>query len=747
MVKKDKKAKAAEKKLRTAQKQSKKTDKKEKKHASKSHGRKKAGGDGNDDDDDDDDDNIDLDAVLAAYAEQQAQFVKVTETVYTSDIKYVKGIDSGVKDKEKATPPPRASCTIIASPAAGENEIFVFGGESFSGSLAAFYNDLFVYNIARDEWRIVTSPNSPLPRSGHAWCRGGNTGGIYLFGGEFSSPKQGTFYHYRDFWHLDPSTREWSKIEARAVKGRGGGAETGSKDKGGPSSRSGHRMTYFKNYIILFGGFQDTSQQTKYLQDLWIYDCQTFLWHSPVLPPASPKPDARSSFSLLPHESGAVLFGGYSRVKVSTTKPSTKRSGGNSSSSRTVMKPTIHQDTWFLRIRPPSADDPPNSLPKVHWERRKRPVNQPNPPRAGATMAYHKGRGIQFGGVHDVEESEEGIDSEFFNSLFVWNIERNRFFPLALRRPRAQQKKTTASGEKGKRGRAKAAEEELLRNLAALQAKGKSDTEPSIESEIVEGTKADEEESDEDMIIEKPVMFEMPHPRFNAQITVQKDVAYIFGGTYEKGDREFTFDDMYAIDLGKLDGVKVIYRHEPENWQDGDEEDEEVEEEDEDEDEDDSESDESEKGDAADSGNKGSESAMENQETQQSPFASTISAAGHEADVPETVPEVDAATSTEVPGMSENLPHPRPFESLRDFYARTSVQWQEIVLEDLRSLPEVDSGKSVKEARKLAFDRAEKMWWDSREAIQALEDEREEAGIGEVVNISEKETTGIGRRR
>ena len=49
--------------------------------------------------------------------------------------------------------------------------------------------------------------------------------------GEFSSPKQGTFYHYNDFWRLDPPTREWTRLE--------------SKGKG-PPARSGHRMTYFK---------------------------------------------------------------------------------------------------------------------------------------------------------------------------------------------------------------------------------------------------------------------------------------------------------------------------------------------------------------------------------------------------------------------------------------------------------------------------------------------------------------------
>ena len=55
----------------------------------------------------------------------------------------------------------------------------------------------------------------------------------YLTGctGEFSSPKQGTFYHYNDFWRLEPSSREWTRLE---TKGKG------------PPARSGHRMTYFK---------------------------------------------------------------------------------------------------------------------------------------------------------------------------------------------------------------------------------------------------------------------------------------------------------------------------------------------------------------------------------------------------------------------------------------------------------------------------------------------------------------------
>ena len=236
---KDAKKKKAEKKARVAQKQEKKATQKEKKSSKKSK------------DDDSDAEDVDLDSMLAEYQKQQEQFLKVTETA-------------------SEPPSPRGSSSLVASPS-NSSEIFLFGGEYYNGATATFFNELYVYKINSDSWRRITSPNSPLPSSGQAMCKGGNAGGIYVFGGEFSSPKQGTFYHYNDFWRLEPASREWTKIET----------------KGGPPARSGHRMTYFKNYIVLFGGFQDTSQQTKYLQDVWLYDTQRFTWHSPTFPPAS----------------------------------------------------------------------------------------------------------------------------------------------------------------------------------------------------------------------------------------------------------------------------------------------------------------------------------------------------------------------------------------------------------------------------------------------------------------------------
>ncbi|KAI9167026.1 Kelch domain-containing protein [Paramyrothecium foliicola] len=684
-----KKAKKAEK----AAKQASKGDKKAKSKAAKIEGS--------------DAEDVDLDAVLEEYRRQQEQFLQITETVC------------------EAPPKARAASTFIASPH-DSNTLLLFGGEYFNGSLAQFFNDLNIYNINRDEWRCVTSPNAPLPRSGHAWTRSSNPNFVYLFGGEFSSPKQGTFHHYSDFWRLEPATREWSKIE---VKG---------KDKS-PPARSGHRMTYWKQYIILFGGFQDTSNQTKYLADLWIFDTVNYVWHSPALPQAQLKPDARSSFTLLPHEQGAVLYGGYSRVKA-TVGVKQKGGKGVTQAQRNVLIPKVHDDCFFLRMSQPTDESNPNAPPVVRWERRKKPANTPAPSRAGATMSWHKGRGIMFGGVHDVEQSEDGMDSEFFNQLFAWNIERNRFMPLALRKPR-QQKKVAVEQRGGRRGRAQANEEELLRQLAALETGKSIDDADDIQLD----KKEEEPDEDDKPAREMPVTMEPPHVRFNAQLAIQDDVLYIYGGTFEKGDREFTFDDLYAIDLGKLDGCKEIHNRPVDDWiesedEDDDEDDEEDEDEDEEEEEEDAEMQEVDPSQQLHTPSKRKKAQDQASET------STESPA-----TPSTEEEEEADTSAT--SVDDGLPHPRPapqpFESRREFFVRTSAEWQEILMTSLRWKNIQPETLAIKEIKAKAFELSEEKWWDCREEITALEEEQEAAGIQEVVSLAERGDAGAagGARR
>ncbi|KAK5663390.1 hypothetical protein OQA88_3818 [Cercophora sp. LCS_1] len=685
---KDKKGKSDSKKAKLAekkQKQEKKAEKKAKTKASKTQ-------------DSSDAEDVDLDAVLEEYRRQQEQFLKITETVCDSP------------------PRARAASCLLASPI-NTNQLLLFGGEYFNGALATFFNDLMVYYIDRDEWRCVTSPNAPLPRSGHAWCRGGNqAGSVYLFGGEFSSPKQGTFYHYNDFWRLDVAAKEWNRIECKGKT---------------PPARSGHRMTYYKNYIVLFGGFQDTANQTKYLADLWLYDTRDMIWYQPALPPAQLKPDARSSFTLLPHEQGAVLYGGYSRVKGTATAGKVKGAG-----QKNVLKPLVHQDCFFLRITQPPAEAPSGTPPTVRWEKRKKPANAPNPTRAGATMAFHKGRGILFGGVHDVEEDEEGMESEFFNQLFAWNVERNRFFPLALRKPRVQKKAGASEGRVGRRGRAQQNEEELLRHFAALQAGGKIEDADDMEID-------NKKEKDETPTREMPVSMEFPHPRFNAQLAVQDDVLYLYGGTFEKGDREFTFDDMYAIDLGKLDGCKEVFTRPVEDWiESEDEEDDDEDEYEDEEEEEDEEEDEDGDVEMADEEPKKRLFTPSKRGKKAPTDESEAASSGVTAELASSVAdeeETEAATT-----VDDGLPHPRPFESRRDFFQRTSNEWQEVLMTNLRWKGIQPESLTVKEIKTKAFELSEEKWWDCREEIMALEEEQEAAGIGEVVSLADKAGGGPG---
>ena len=427
----------------------------------------------------------------------------------------------------------------------------------------------------------------------------------------------------------------------------------------------------------------------------------------------------------MPHDTGAVLYGGYSRVKASTAAGGRQAKGGPQ---RITLKPMVHQDTWFLRIAPPGPDAPASAGPTIRWERRKKPANQPTPARAGATMAYHKGRGITFGGVHDVELTEEGMDSEFFNELYTWNTDRNRFFRLNLRRPKAPGKKHLANQAKGKE-RSKADEEELLLNLAALERRRgiRNDDEGNDETIPTSTSREEEPVNPAEAAV---VRFEMPHQRFNAQLAVQDDTLFIFGGTFEKGDREFTFNDMYSIDLDKLDGVKEIFYTEPQNWNllNQAESDEEMEDEEDDEEDD-----------------------SEDEDAMSIDAASTTRTELTIPSVTQDVEQLEIEEPESELSAVDMRPLPRPFETLRDFFNRTSEEWQKYLI-DMMKVKDAKIEQTVKELRKEAFSLAEEKWWDSREEIMALEDEQEASGIGEVVNMADRgaggnAAGGAGRRR
>ena len=89
------------------------------------------------------------------------------------------------------TPPPspRSNGTLTAHPT--KDELIYFGGEHFDGKTNRFFAELYRYIVKKNEWRKISSPTAPPPRSSHQAVTVPTEGGqLFLFGGEFSSPSQ-----------------------------------------------------------------------------------------------------------------------------------------------------------------------------------------------------------------------------------------------------------------------------------------------------------------------------------------------------------------------------------------------------------------------------------------------------------------------------------------------------------------------------------------------------------------------------
>ncbi|WOG92262.1 hypothetical protein DCAR_0311525 [Daucus carota subsp. sativus] len=114
-----------------------------------------------------------------------------------------------------------------------ETELILYGGEFYNGNKTYVYGDLYRYDVDKNEWKLISSPNSPPPRSAHQAVAWKNY--LYIYGGEFTSPNQERFHHYKDFWMLDLKTNQWEQLNY----------------KGCPSPRSGHQMRRYHTDLHL----------------------------------------------------------------------------------------------------------------------------------------------------------------------------------------------------------------------------------------------------------------------------------------------------------------------------------------------------------------------------------------------------------------------------------------------------------------------------------------------------------------
>lgn len=581
-------------------------------------------------------------------------------------------------------PSPRSNCSMVINPLK-ETELIFYGGEFYNGNKTYVYGDLYRFDVEKQEWKLVSSPNSPPPRSAHQAVAWKNY--LYIYGGEFTSPNQERFHHYKDFWMLDLKTNQWEQLNL----------------KGCPSPRSGHRMVLYKHKIVIFGGFYDTLREVRYFNDLHIFDLDQFKWQEIKPRPGCMWPSARSGFQFFVFQDEIFLYGGYSK-EVASDKSSSE-------------KGIVHADMWSLDPR------------TWEWNKVKK-IGMPPGPRAGFTMCVHKKRAMLFGGVVDMEVESDAMMSLFLNELYGFQLDNHRWYPLELRKEKPIKDKTRRKSEqqhngsfvdcKNTQGDVEMLEmNEIDENMENYEEASDSecgadkltrDMKRNITLCDGSSTKSSDgkcQERDVNSILQESSSQEVVKPcgRINSCMAVGRDTLYIFGGTMEIRDREITLDDLYTLNLSKLDEWKCIIPASESEWLEVSED------EDEDEDDTDDEEDNSE----SDSEDTDEDDDMEAVDNGGKSVGMADAVSVLKGEVKNLRRKEKRARIEQIRanlGLSDSQRTPVPGETLRDFYKRTNVYWQMAAHEHTQH--------TGKELRRDGFDLAESRFKELKPILDEL---------------------------
>lgn len=423
--------------------------------------------------------------------------------------KIVKDIEAEEKKKSKVVekvvsePTRRANFSFLPHP--DKDQLILFGGEFYDGQKTKMYNDLFFYNIAKNEWRLVNAPGAPPPRCSHQMVAlSSDKGQLWVFGGEFSSASESQFHHYKDLWVFRMHEKKWEKIVGKDT----------------PPSRSGHRMICVKKHLVVFGGFHDNLRECKYYNDVHIFNLETYTWKK--VEPLGTPPSPRSGCQMVPLPDGKILIsGGYSKQTVK----------------KDVDKGIVHTDTFTLV---PDKNDFENG--KWKWSRVK-PSGVKISPRSSFPMCVAPPHwAYAFGGVVDnEEEDEEDLDSTFFNDLYCLSLDTVTW-------------RTVTVGEKGGSSRMELASSDQQESEEVEMDQEVLADDGVFKVTMGPASKGDVSQSGGSNDIE---VF-TPRPRMSAGMAVKHGVLYLYGGLFEQDEVQYTLADFYALDLKKLNEWSII---------------------------------------------------------------------------------------------------------------------------------------------------------------------------------------------
>ncbi|XP_014674445.1 PREDICTED: kelch domain-containing protein 4-like isoform X1 [Priapulus caudatus] len=489
----------------------------------------------------------DIEQLIANFVEQDKKRAQITEEI---------------------AEPPSPRCNMSLTPHPENDELLMFGGEFFNGNKTFMYNDLYVYSIKHDEWRLVKTPLVPPPRCSHQAVAMQQEGGqLWIFGGEFASPTQSQFYHYKDLWVYHISKKQWEKINAH----------------GGPSSRSGHRMLASRKELVVFGGFHDNIRNYKYFNDVYVFNFETYMWTR--VEPSGPQPAPRSGHQMAVLTDGRLLvYGGYSKVPVK----------------KDADKGTVHSDMFILGLDAKQGDPVKQKGERWKWTLVKQCGVRPTP-RCGFSLAtLPNNRAVVFGGVLDTEEDDEELLGTCLNDFYQLDLIKGKWQDLELKGKRSFEKKARrrkkdkeeggddAMEEEGDDDAGEEEKEDLEDNLNELKLKDGSSTTASELAEHPTQSVNDVSMHGPQTVYDDGVFkvsmgaashsalgdhltspttsteqIVRPSPRMNASMAFKRGILYLYGGVSEEKEKETTLSDFYSIDLRRMDEWRTIIAGDP----------------------------------------------------------------------------------------------------------------------------------------------------------------------------------------
>ncbi|XP_026675478.1 kelch domain-containing protein 4-like isoform X2 [Ceratina calcarata] len=380
---------------------------------------------------------------------------------------------------------------------------------------------MFVYNLNKNEWMIVKAPGAPPPRCGHqAIATTVNKGELWVFGGEFSSPSESQFYHYKDLWVYRFAEKKWEKILS----------------PGGPSARSGHRMVHIKKQLIVFGGFHDNLRDYKYYNDVHIFNLETYAWHKIELSGVPPLPRSGCIVLATP-ENKLLVYGGYSKERIK----------------KDVDKGSIHNDMFLMT---PEKNDQTGL--KWKWVSVKQSGLKISPRCSASAVLVQPNLAYLFGGVFDEEDDEEELRGTFYNDLAGLDLEKFQWHIVTLHgkkdettRRRRRKPKEDGQDDTGDKD---ASDDETEESSMPVESKVVDDDGIfTVTIGPASTSVTDKQQSTcKDMFV--------PSPRINPGLAVKHNVLYLYGGMVENGDRQYTLNDFYSLDCRKLDEWRTILK-------------------------------------------------------------------------------------------------------------------------------------------------------------------------------------------